>query len=373
MLRVKAFVFQAGMSDPNDWATLVRRDATAVCEPNLNPRSTGDSSGQFCQDGCFVQESRGSGMRQLAIVLMSVGAVVTGLVWWLWTPDKDRTALEGKYLNRSGDMIDVAGGRLHVRDSGPPAASRDASAVIFLHGFGASLHTWEPWASTLAKDLRVIRIDLPGSGLSLPDPTGDYSDARSQQILLALMDKLGLQRVSLVGNSIGGRIAWTFAGTHPQRTNKLVLVSPDGFASPGLIYGKSAEVPALAKLMRYSLPKALLTMSLKPAYANPAALTDPLASRYHDLMLAPGNRDALLARMAQTVLVDPLPILKKITAPTLLVWGEQDGMIPFANSDDYLKAVAGAKLVSFKGVGHLPQEEAPAASIGTVREFLLTP
>jgi pimeloyl-ACP methyl ester carboxylesterase len=308
-----------------------------------------------------------------SIILIAFGIAIAAALWWLWTPDKDRAELEADYLNAPGDMIDVAGTRLHVRDSGPPTTNKDAPTVIFLHGFGASLHTWEPWAQVLANDLRVIRIDLPGSGLSLPDPTGDYSDQRSLQILVALMDQLGLAKASLVGNSIGGRIAWTFAGTHPERMNKLVLVSPDGFASPGFGYGKTPEVPAMAKLMRYSLPKPLLTMSLKPAYANPATMTDALATRYHDLMLAPGSRDALLARMAQTVLVDPIPILKKITAPTLLVWGEQDGMIPFANSNDYLKAIAWSKLVSFRGVGHLPHEEAPGESVGAVREFLSAP
>ena len=308
-------------------------------------------------------------MKLMSIILICLGVLLAAALWWLWTPDKDRAALEPKYLNSPSDMIDVAGTRLHVRDSGP----KTAPAVIFLHGFGASLHTWEPWANTLAKDLRVIRIDLPGSGLSLPDPTGDYSDKRSLQIINALMDKLGLARASLVGNSIGGRIAWTFAGTYPSRTDKLVLVSPDGFASPGFEYGKTPEVPMMVKLMRYALPKALLTMSLKPAYANPETMTDALATRYHDMMLAPGSRGALLARMAQTVLVDPLPILKQITAPTLLVWGEQDGMIPFANSNDYLKAIAGSKRVSFEGVGHLPHEEAPAESVGAVREFLMAP
>ena len=306
-------------------------------------------------------------MKLMSMILMGMGLVIVIAGWWLWTPDKDRAVLESQYLNTPGDMIDVAGTRLHVRDSGP----KTAPAVIFLHGFGASLHTWEPWAQTLSKDLRVIRIDLPGSGLSLPDLKGDYSDKRTLQILLALTDKLGLARTSLVGHSIGGRIAWTFAGTYPERMNKLVLVSPDGFASPGFEYGRNPEVPVMVKLMRVALPKPLLVMSLKPAYANPATMTDALATRYHDLMLAPGSRDALLARMAQTVLVDPVPILKKITAPTLLVWGEQDRMIPFANANDYLLAIAGAKLVSFKGVGHLPHEEAPRESIGDVRAFLL--
>ena len=308
-------------------------------------------------------------MKLMSMILLGAGVVITVAGWWLWTPDKDRAVLESNYLNAPGDMIDVAGTRLHVRDSG----DKSAPAVIFLHGFGASLHTWEPWAKVLGKDFRVIRIDLPGSGLSQPDPTGDYSDKRSLQILVALMDKLGLAKTSLVGHSIGGRIAWTFAGTYPDRVNKLVLVSPDGFASPGFEYGKKPEVPAMVQLMRYALPKALLTMSLKPAYANPATLTDAQATRYHDLTLAPGSRDALLARMAQTVLADPIPILKKITAPTLLVWGEQDGMIPFANANDYLKAIAGSKLVSFKGVGHLPHEEAPDESVRPVNVFLLAP
>lgn len=289
------------------------------------------------------------------------------LMFWLWTPDKDRKALEGLYLRAPTDLIEASGVLLHVRDDGP----RNAPAVLFLHGFGASLHTWEPWADGLKSEFRVIRIDLPGSGLSAADPAADYSDSRSLQILLALMDQLKLDKASMVGNSIGGRIAWTFAAHHPERVNQLVLVSPDGFASPGFEYDKKPEVPAGLALMRYILPKALLRMSLVPAYANPAVITDALATRYHDLMLAPGSRNALLARMTQTVLTDPVPWLQTIKAPTLLMWGQQDGMIPFANSADYLKALSNSKLVSFPGVGHLPHEENPVESLKPLRKFLL--
>ncbi len=300
----------------------------------------------------------------LMIILLAV------LALWLWTPDKDRTELERLYLAAPADMVSVAGTRLHVRlhvrESGPKAAP----ALILLHGFGASLHTWEPWAQGLAGTHRVIRFDLPGSGLSPPDPNGDYTDARSRQLLLALMDQLGLARASLVGHSIGGRIAWGFAAEHPDRVDKLVLVAPDGFASPGFEYGKAPEVPATFRLMRHVLPKALLRMSLEPAYADPAMLTDTIAERYHDLMRAPGSRDALLARMEQTVLADPVPVLQRIRVPTMLLWGEQDAMIPFANSADYLKAIPQATRVSLAGVGHLPHEEAPERSLVPVLAFL---
>jgi pimeloyl-ACP methyl ester carboxylesterase len=257
-----------------------------------------------------------------------------------------------------------------VRDSGAKTENSNAPVVVLIHGFGGSLHSWEAWADGLAASHRVIRFDLPGSGLSSPDPTGDYADARTMQLLIALMDQLGVGRADIVGHSIGGRMAWTFAATHPERVNKLVLVSPDGFARPGFVYGSTPEVPATVKLMRYALPKTLLKMSLAPAYGNPQFMTDELATRYHDLMLGPGSRDALIARMQQTVLVDPLPLLARIQAPTLLVWGEADGMIPFANSADYLKTISNVKLAAFKGIGHLPQEEAATQSLKAVAEFL---
>jgi pimeloyl-ACP methyl ester carboxylesterase len=74
--------------------------------------------------------------------------------------------------------------------------------------------------------------------------------------------------------------------------------------------------------------------------------------------------------MRQSVLVDPRPLLAAIRAPTLLIWGERDAMIPFANSADYLKALADARLASFPTAGHLPQEEAAADSLAAVETFL---
>ncbi|MCE9658861.1 MAG: alpha/beta fold hydrolase [Burkholderiales bacterium] len=263
-------------------------------------------------------------------------------------------------------MVELGAWRLRLRDTGP----RDAPALILLHGFGASLETWDAWAGPLSAGHRVIRFDLPGSGLSRPDPAGDYRDARSNELLLAVMDHLGLGRASIVGHSIGGRIAWTFAALHPERVDKLVLVAPDGFASPGFEYGKAPELPSALAAMRYVLPKAVLRMNLAPAYADPDFLTDALTTRYHDLLLAPGAREAMLARMRQTVLVDPLPLLRRIRAPTLLLWGERDAMIPFANSADYLAAIAGSRVVALPNTGHLPQEEAASRSLEAVSAFL---
>lgn len=300
------------------------------------------------------------------VIALLAGAAALLVAGVLYTPDKPRAGLEARYANAPTDFIEVAGLRLHVRDSGP----KGAPAVLLLHGFGSSLHTWEPWAQALSADRRVIRFDLPGSGLTGADPTGDYSDERSVQVIAALMDTLGLRRASLVGHSMGGRMAWRFAADHSDRVDKLVLVAPDGFASPGFEYGKAPEVGVTVRLMRYVLPRPVLTMSLRPAYADPAAMTDALATRYHDMMLAPGVRGAMIQRMEQMVLQDPVPLLRLIEAPTLLLWGDQDAMIPVANAADYLKVMPNARLVTLPGVGHLPQEESAALALAAVSAFL---
>jgi pimeloyl-ACP methyl ester carboxylesterase len=192
-------------------------------------------------------------------------------------------------------------------------------------------------------------------------------------ILAALMVRLGIARASLVGNSLGGKIAWTFAVAHPDRVEKLVLVSPDGFASPGFEYGKKPELPWLLKLLPYTMPRFMLRMNLAVAYADPTRLSNATLTRYQDMMLAPGDRVAMLDRMRQVMLQNPEPMLRTITAPTLLLWGESDGMIPFSNAQDYLRDIPNAKLVALPGLGHVPFEEAPAESLPPVLEFLASP
>lgn len=288
---------------------------------------------------------------------------IVALALWLYAPDKPRTVLEAAY---PGDYRSVDGVRLRLRDTGP----RNAAAVILLHGFGASLDTWEPWAQNLSERFRVIRFDLPGFGLTGADPTGDYSNARDIRILTGLMDQLGIDRASLIGNSLGGRIAWNFAALNPRRVTRLVLVSPDGFASPGFEYDRVSETPLMMQALPYVAPRGLLKANLAPAYANPDALSEATLTRYRDMMLAPGVRPAILARMSQVILRDPAPTLAGIQTPTLLLWGEKDAMIPISNAADYLRYMPHARLVRLPNLGHVPFEEDPVTSIAPVEIFL---
>jgi pimeloyl-ACP methyl ester carboxylesterase len=302
-------------------------------------------------------------------------ALVLGIALYLYTPDKARAAMEAQYATAPSTFITIDGVRLHVRDTGP----RAAPALLMLHGFGSSLQTWEAWAQALSTQYRAIRFDLPAFGLTGADPTGDYSDARSFQLIEDLMDRLGIARATLVGNSMGGGIAWRFAATHPARVDKLVLVSPEGFAVPGeddrAAPPGPAKIPFTLQLMRFVLPTPLLRMNLAPSYADETKLTPGVMARYRDMLLVAGNRDAILARLmqmpqGQATRRNPVPLLRTIQAPTLLLWGEQDRLIPFSNAQDYLAALPDARLAALPGLGHVPQEEAPEVSLAPVVAFL---
>jgi hypothetical protein len=286
---------------------------------------------------------------------------------YLWTPDKSKAELEKIYGSSNNSYVSTLGVNIHYQDTGP---SKNPIPILFLHGFGASLQTWDTWAESLSEEYRVISVDLPGFGLTGEDPSGIYTDERTVEVLEALLKALQIPQVVLVGNSMGGKFAWQFAARYPYQVAKLVLISPDGFASPGIEYGKKSEVPAVANLYKYFFSKTFLAMNLEPAYADPKTLNDALVNRYYDLMLAPGVRGAILARMQQTSLQDPVPSLSSIKTPTLLIWGEKDAFIPITNSNDYLKVMPNVKRVSLPNIGHLPQEEQPTLGLAALKEFL---
>jgi pimeloyl-ACP methyl ester carboxylesterase len=256
--------------------------------------------------------------------------------------------------------------RTHVQIEGPA----QAPVVLLLHGFGSSLQTWDVWAEGLATDHRVVRLDIAGFGLTGPAEPGDYSDEADVQRLLAVVDQLGLPTMTVVGHSMGGRLAWHFAAAHPQRVDKLVLIAPDGFPDPQAKSDRTYDVAAWMGVVRYALPRWLIKKGVASAYADPSRLDDDTARRYQDMLLAPGVRQAVLARMEQTRNRDPLPWLQRLRMPTLLLWGAQDGMIPAENAMDYQRAIPHAQRVVMPGVGHLPHEEQPHPSLQFVRDFL---
>lgn len=299
------------------------------------------------------------------VILASV-LVSMGLLYGLWAPDLTLSELKHRYGADSLQTVQVDGLTIHYQDTGP----RDAPVLVLLHGFGSSLQTWDVWAAKLELNYRVIRLDLPGFGLTGPSPLHDYSEANDLATLTHFVDKLGVSSFSVLGHSMGGKMAWGLAAAKPDRVKALVLMAPDGFAQAKDIGTKPYAMPSIMGVIKFSLPKILVRKSIAPAFYDASALSDRLVDRYYDMLRAPGVRAAILERGNQTIYTDPVPRLKQITAPTLLVWGEQDQMIPSSNAQSYAEVLANSKTVLLPKLGHLAQEEQPEIALGHVVEFL---
>jgi pimeloyl-ACP methyl ester carboxylesterase len=287
-------------------------------------------------------------------------------LYGLWTPDLERAELEKRYFSSSPQIIDVDGLKVYYKETGP----QGAPALLLLHGFGSSLQAWDDWSLKLEQKYRVIRLDLPGFGLTGASPANDYSEEKDLAILTHFADKLGLEKFSVVGHSMGGKMAWSLAASQPERVQALVLMAPDGFPETKDIGTKPYEVPAIMGLIKFVLPKYLVRKSIEPAFVQADALNDALVNRYFDMLRAPGVRGAILERSNQTIYTDPVPRLKAIKAPTLLIWGEQDQMIPSTNAQSYANVLSNSTTVLIPKLGHLLQEEQPEKGLAAVMQFL---
>ena len=289
-----------------------------------------------------------------------------GVLYGLWAPDIEPSELRTRYGATSQDVVMVDGLNVYYKDSGP----KDAPVLLLLHGFGSSLQTWDLWAAKLETQYRVIRLDLPGFGLTGPSPLHDYSESGDLATLTHFVDKLGVSSFSIIGHSMGGKMAWNLAASEPDRVKALVLMAPDGFSEAKEIGTKPYAMPAVMGMIQFCLPKYLVRKSIEPAFFDSSALSDRLVDRYYDMLRAPGVRSAILERANQTVYTDPVPRLRKITAPTLLIWGENDRMIPSSNAQSYAHVLMSSKTVLLPNLGHLPQEEQPEVALAHVSDFL---
>ena len=294
------------------------------------------------------------------------------------TPDTDAAAMRAKYGAPPSQFLTIGDGvKVHLRDEGP----RDAPAIVLLHGSNADLHTWEPWVQALKGQYRVIRFDQVGHGLTGPDPKDDYSRDNYVEDILQVADTLGLQSFILGGNSMGGKHALAFAAAHPERVAGLVLVDSGGGPmlklaakkedeDSGNIGFKIARMPGINLLAEQITPRSLIAQSLEQTVSVKSIVTPAMIDRYWELLRYPGNRRATFIRFSLPY--DPLTEaqIAGITAPTLILWGEEDRLIPVEAGQWLAKTMPSNQLVIYPGIGHLPQEEAVAATLGDLMPWL---
>ncbi|MEO6625207.1 MAG: alpha/beta hydrolase [Burkholderiaceae bacterium] len=286
-----------------------------------------------------------------------------------WAPDKPVDLLRARWAPQPSRFVQVEGMAVHLRDEGP---ANDPLPLVLLHGTSDSLHTWDGWAAVLSRQRRVIRFDLPGFGLTGPDPQNDYSIARYVRFVSAVLDQLGVQRCVLAGNSLGGQIAWATAYASPQRVQQLVLVDAGGYAfTPADVpLGFRLAGSALVRgLFEYLLPRGLVLSSVRNVYGDPSKVTAELVDRYYDMALRAGNRKALGFRMDAAAAGNPQHI-QALSMPTLILWGGRDRLIPPQWGRQFAQDIKNATLVEFDELGHVPHQEDPRRTVAALQRFL---
>ncbi|MFN3912799.1 alpha/beta fold hydrolase [Hyphomonas sp.] len=313
--------------------------------------------------------------RRLLAVVLTLGVILFAGWMTLRRGDIPYEQLEAIYANADSRYIAFGDDmRVHFRDVGP----RDGKVIILVHGFSASLQTWEPWVNNLKTDFRVISLDLPGHGLSRCLDNSKIGPAQFVDTINRVANTLQVDRFTLAGNSMGGAAAWNYALTYPARLDGLVLVDAAGWPRAEVanesrpVIFRLLDIGFARQVMKDLDLSPLIRGGLENSFGDPSFVTDEMVERYATLARAPCHREALLEIVSgRGERREATPeLLSDIRTPTLVMHGEGDNLIPVEHGEQFAAAIPGAKLIRYPGVGHLPQEEIADLSESDLRAFL---
>jgi pimeloyl-ACP methyl ester carboxylesterase len=278
--------------------------------------------------------------------------------------------LKEKYATAPSLFIEIDGMNVHYRDEGNPT---DSIPIVLIHGTGSSLHTYDAWTEKLKLNHRVVRMDMPGFGLTGPFPERDYSYKKYVVFLDDFLKAKGISQFHLAGNSLGGRIAWEYTFKHPDKVKKLILIDASGYPTKSQsvpIAFKLAGIHVFNKLLTIITPYFLARKSVENVYLDKSKVTDALVDRYFELTLRAGNRQGLIDRMTMPNDTSSYSKISKIQNPTLLLWGANDLLIPVESAYRFHEDMPNDTLIILEQTGHVPMEESPSESLDAVISFL---
>ena len=271
--------------------------------------------------------------------------------------------------------VTLAGRPVNVLDMNADATR---PAVVFLHGLSGCWQNWLESMPPLAADHRVIALDLPGFGES-PMPADPISVSGYARTVVELLDRLGVSQATIVGNSMGGFVACEIAIRFPARVRRLVLASPAGLSLRHMRHERKRGLRARAEnllffgLGRLAAHTDLVVRSrrlrrglLLLVAAHPERLAGPLILEQAHGAGKPGFDDALEAMTAYPI----RDRLGEIACPVLVVWGEEDRLVPVRDAAEFAWLIPDARKILYPDTGHMVMLERPARFNADVRAFI---
>ena len=306
----------------------------------------------------------------LKIIILCFGFFIALTVLFIGYQDIPIEQLKKKYTDPYSSFVRVGEMDVHYRDQGKQT---DSIPIILIHGTASSLHTYDRWTFELIKNHRVVRMDLPGYGLTGPFPNRDYSYNNYVAFLKNFLESIAVKKCILAGNSLGGNIAWRFTIENSDMVTKLIIIDAAGYPlkskSVPLAF-KLAKVPIVQNIITFITPRFIAKSSVENVYYDKTKVTEELVDRYFELTLRKGNRQAIVDRFKVKKDTISQKKIKLIEQKTLIIWGEEDELIPSQMGHLFHNDLQNDTLVILKNVGHVPMEESPIESLIPVIEFL---
>ncbi|MBI2930648.1 MAG: alpha/beta hydrolase [Planctomycetes bacterium] len=267
----------------------------------------------------------------------------------------------------AGVQKQVAGLVIHDEGSGP--------AVIMLHGLGGSAydfrHQREPF---LQAGFRVVVPDMLGAAWSPHPPDADYSMPAQAERIVRLMDELGLRRAHFIGNSYGGGISLAMATVHPERVDRLVLLDAAVIPQDFPWFVSVARSGFVGRILFWITPKRLMLRLLINFLSGKVGnVSEAEIAEYAHEHSFEGAIDGLFGMARDLRFEDAekfLPKLSDVRAPTLILWGERDAVIPLRSGKILARLIPGARLEVIPGLGHIPHMERPERVTRRMLEFV---
>lgn len=302
------------------------------------------------------------------------GAIGALVAWKMLTRAKSASwddAADRIHHAETSHFVEVDGATIHYQEFG----DNTNPTLLLIHGYTASTYVWKTVAPILANEnFHVVAVDLLGFGYSDKPASFDYTIASQARMIERLMNRLGIGKATIIGSSYGGAVASTLALDYVERVEKLVLVgavcNDDALDNPLL---KLAAIPVLGEVLTpflldsKTLAKARMKETLAPASHHlitkerVESVVRPLRAKdAHHSVLASARRWDANRIQADAHLINQ---------PTLLIWGENDTVIPVRNGHCLYDAMLNSRLVVLENCGHLPQEEKPERFVELVSDF----
>lgn len=270
-------------------------------------------------------------------------------------------------------LVSTEGGRVFVVDRGPEAGP--ALPLVLVHGLLVTHHEFRDVIDALAVDRRVIALDLPGCGESDrpdPDDADGYSLGWLAERVHEALGALGVLECELLAHSLGGAVAVELCTSVPVLVRRLVLVDPVVFPLELPLEGRMALLPRLGPFLWKQLyRRSDLRRHLQRVMSAPELVDERAVDVYWDRLGRDGGREAAYAMLQQMTRLEPMgEKLSKVAAPTLVVWGDRDALMPVETGERLCRLIPGAQLAVVEGCGHAVPEERPEALMELVRGHL---